>query len=118
MTELNRVDLGSVRIHKQVIAQLAFMAIQEVAGASPIPKDFLCHLKELAGTPCYPGVDVTIDGNHQVMIDVSILVQFGDNIPEVARQVQQMIRETIEKTVEIDLKDVHVNIHGIERRKP
>jgi len=58
---------------------------------------------------------VIIDRNNQVTIEVKVNIRYGMNIPDIARFTQDSVRDAIERTVDIDLKDVNVNIQGIER---
>lgn len=117
MKDFNNVDLGSIKIHKKVLAEVAYSAIEEIDGINPIPRSFIRSLADLLGATNYPGISVSIDKNNQVTIEVKIQVRYGISIPDIARQTQNIVQEAIEKTVDIDLKDVNVNIQGIERGK-
>jgi len=115
MRNLNGVDLGSVKIHKKVIADIVAAAINEVPGVSLMAKDPLASIKEVLGCRGVTGIKVAIEENGQVNIEVKINVRYGINLPDAARQTQEAVRVAIEKTVDIDLKDVNVSIQGIER---
>ena len=117
MIDSSRVDLGSIQIHKKAIADLTFSALSEIDGVSLIPKDALNKLLEYLGEKRYPGIAVTIDKNSQVTIEVKICVRYGINIQDIARQIQEAVRTAVERTVDITLKEICVNIHGIERGK-
>ena len=117
MSGSNQVDLVSIKIHKKVIAEIAVSALEEVDGVSALPKDFIGNLKDLFGCRHYTGVSVSIDKNNQVTVEVKVLIRYGKNIPEVARQAQDAIRAAIERTVDVDLKDVNVSVYGLERGK-
>ncbi len=115
MNEFNKVDLGAITIHKNVIAEIALVAIKEIEGVSLISKDFKNHFLDLIGIKSYPGLCVNVDKNNQVNIDVKIRVRYGMNMLDIAKQAQDAIRSALEKVVEIDLKDINISIHGIER---
>jgi len=116
MKEFNKVDLGSVKIHKKVIAEIAYNAIEELDGIRLGKGNFLNGLAELFNVSSgYPGVSIIIDKNNQVIVDVRVSVRYGINIPDAAKQAQDVVRRAIERTVDIDLKDVNVNIQGIEK---
>ncbi len=116
MRNFGRVDLGSVRIHKKVLADIAHSVIANMEGARMDPGNFVSNLGELFGFRPYSGVGVDIDQNGQVTIDVDVLITPGVNIPLMARQIQDSVRAMVESTIDIDLKDVNVNIQGVERR--
>jgi uncharacterized alkaline shock family protein YloU len=109
------VDLGFVKVHKKVLAGIVASAVSEISGVS-LPKDFLSSLGELMGFRVYPGIAIDIDKNNQVVVEVKICIPYGVSIADIARHTQEVIRAAIERTVEIELKDVNVNIYGIERR--
>ena len=115
MNENTNVDLGSIKIHKKVIAEIALSAIQNIKGVSLVPRNFIGNLCELLGLKDFPGISVTVDKNNQVTVEVKIRVDYGLSVLDIARQTQDVIRESIEKTVDIDLTDVNVNIQGVER---
>ena len=119
MREFNKVgvDLGSIKIHRKAIADIVFSALSEIDGVKLVSKNFIDSLGELIGRKDYPGIAVNVDKNNQVTIDVKICVEYGKSVPDMAMIAQEAIRSAIERTVDIDLKVINVNIHGIERRE-
>jgi uncharacterized alkaline shock family protein YloU len=115
MTELTKIDLGSIKIHKKVLAEIAASAIKDIEGVRLAPPDVIATLAELFGLVRIPGVVITIDKGSQVSIEILIFVKYGMNIPDVARRAQDAVRSAIERTVDIDLKDVNINIQGVDR---
>ena len=115
MIDSNGVDIGSIHIHKKAIADLTYSAICEIDGVSLIPKDLFIKLLEYLGEKKYSGIVVTIDKNGLVAIEVRIRVRYGINIQDIARQIQDAVRSAVERTVDISLKDISVNVYGIER---
>ena len=115
MKEETQVDFGAIKIHKKAIAEIILTAVRDIDGVSFLQQDFWGTLLELAGGRRYPGITVSIDKTNQVLIEVKIRIKFGLNIQETARHVQDMIKSAIEKTVDIDIKDIHVVVYGIER---
>ncbi len=118
MKDLNKVDLGSIKIHKQVLADLIYSSVLTVPGVSLVGKSWEAQAYDLLGVKKYPGIAITIEKDSQVTIEVKVKVRFGLNIHDAARQIQEAIRTAIDKTVDIDLKDINVNIQGIERGEP
>ena len=115
MIEDNKVDLGSIQIHKKVIADIASSAIADIDGVRLVTNDIAGKFSELFGKKNFSGVIIHIDKNNQVVVEVKVSVRYGINIPDIAHIIQDSVRTAIEKTVDIDLKDVNVNIQGIER---
>lgn len=117
-TPFPKVDLGVVQYHRHVIADITKAAVEEIDGVSLIPQEFADNLLELIGIKRCSGVDVYVDQlNNFVSLEVKIVVRYGMNIPETAQQVQDMIRQKFEELTDIDLRDVNVNVQGIQRGK-
>ncbi len=112
-----KVDLGSIQIHKKVIGDIAALAVEEIDGVSLIPKDMGLQFLDLFGHKKTPGVLVSVDKNNQVTIELKVYVRYGINIPEAARQVQDVVRMAVEKSTDVHLREVNVNVQGIERGK-
>ena len=118
MIEENNLNFGSIQVHKEAIADLTFSAISEIKGVSLVPKGPKDSFLEFFGKKRYSGIKVGIDKDSQVSIQIKILVRYGMNIPLVGRQVQEAVRAAIEKTADINIKDIDVNVCGVERGKP
>ena len=112
----NKVDLGSIQIHKKVIGDIAALALNEVDGVSLIPKDLGGQILDVLGRKEAPGVMVSVDKNNQVTIELKVFVRYGMNIPEAARNVQDVVRAAVEKSTDIHLREVNVNVQGIIER--
>ena len=111
----NKVDLGSVQIHKKVIGDIAVAALKDIQGVKLASFGVLHSFFEMFGRKNYPSVLVTIDDEHQVSVELKITVEYGINVPEVARQIQDTVRSAVERMVDVSLREVNVNIQGIER---
>jgi len=115
MSRENKVDVGFVQIHKKVIGDIAASALSEVPGVKLASFGIISTLFEAVGHKNYPSVRVTIDPDNQVSVSIKVSIQYGLNVPDVARQVQDVVRVAVERSVDIDLKEINVNIQGIER---
>lgn len=115
MSRDNKVDIGFVQIHKKVIGDIAVSALQEVPGVRLASFGVISKVCELVGRKNYPSVHVTIDPDNQVSVEIKVAIDYGLNVPDVARQVQDVIRLAVERSVDINLKEINVNIQAIER---
>ena len=117
MKDEHSVDLGQVQIHKKAIADIAFSAMNQVEGVSVLPKDIGNRFLEFLGQKAYSGIRVGIDKDHQVTIKLEIYVKYGINIPEAAKQVQDVVRSAVEQIADLTLKEIHVNVQGIDMER-
>lgn len=115
MKEESRTDLGTIRIHKNVIASIASIAALEITGVKRIGQDFKSGLLELIGKKSLAAIRVEIDKNEEVRIGVPLVIKYGFLIPEVANKVQENIRQALEKMTSLSLKDINIIVQGIER---
>ena len=115
MRKNEKIDLGSVQVHKKVFAEIIASAMDEVDGVSLIEKNIGNKLGEMLGRKDFPGIDVKVDEGDEVTLEVQVVVRYGMNIPDAARQAQRTIKAAIDKTLDINLKDINVNVQGIER---
>ena len=112
---LDNLDLGSVQVHKTAIAEIAYSAATSIDGVSFPFQSITSKLYEYLTLKIYPGVKVDIDENHNISIEVKVIVRFRLNIADIAAQIQETIKNSIEQMVDINLKDINVNVVGVER---
>lgn len=111
----SRTDLGSIRIHKNVIASIAAISAMEIEGVKRIGGDLKSGLFELVGKKWLASIRVEIDRNEEVKIEVPLVIKYGFNIPDIASRVQENIRLAMEKMTSLSVRDINVNVQGIER---
>ena len=108
MEEAGRDDV--VRVSDEVIMTIAGMALAEVKGvASPAP-GFVGGLFSRKGPS--KGIKVETDGN-AVSLDVTVTVEYGARIPDVAAEVQTKLRGAIEEMTGKFVRAVNVTVQGI-----
>ena len=44
-----------------------------------------------------------------------MVIKYGYNIPDTAARVQENVRQALEKMSNLSVKDINVNVQGIER---
>jgi len=115
MRDIQKVDLGSIQIHRYVIADIAANAIAELKGMRLATDDPWGRVQRFLGLKKQPAIRVVVYQNNQVDVNVKVAIDYGLNIPEMAQRAQDLIREAIERAGDIDLKDININIRGIER---
>ena len=117
MSQPQEIDLGSVQVHKKAIADIASSALREIDGVHLVENDFKTTILDILGIKGYSGIVVTEDESRQVSMELKIVVRYGLNVPEIAREVQDLVRAAVLKSIDIHLKDVIVNVQGIEREE-
>ena len=106
--------LGSVKIADEVVGMIAALAATEVEGVHGMPGDVTSELLDKVGVKAAGrGVKVTVNGKN-VKIDISIVMEYGYNIPTTCQQVQDKIKTTVENMTGLEVTDIGVKISGIK----
>jgi len=111
----SRTDLGTIRIHKNVIASIASLAALDVEGVKRVGGDFKSGLMELIGRKSSYAIKVEINKTEEVSLDIPLVIKYGYNIPDIADKVQENIRNSLEKMTNLSIKEINVNVQGIEK---
>ena len=63
------------------------------------------------------GVDV-VESEGGLAIDIYVIVQYGVRISEVAHNLQETIRFEVERSVNVPVTQVNVNVQGVREERP
>jgi uncharacterized alkaline shock family protein YloU len=113
--EESRTDLGTIKIHKNVIASIASLAATEIEGVKRVGGDFKSGVLELISRKTAVAIRVEIDKNEEVKLVIPLVIKYGFNIPDIANKVQENVRNALEKMTNLLIKDININVQGIER---
>lgn len=104
---------GAVHISEEVIVELAKKNLASIAGVQPASQSIASKFG--IGRKSGDGVRVAVEekGSPSVSVDVYLLVKFGLRIPDVAWDVQESIKKTLESYTGYAVKAVNVNIQGV-----
>lgn len=114
MGEYNNDNIGKIRIADDVVASIAGIAAIEVKGVSKltgnISKELVSKLgkKNLAN-----GVKIEISEG-EVTADISLELEYGNNIKKVSEEVQIKVKQAIENMTGLTVKVVNVVVSGIK----
>lgn len=107
-------DTGKVNISDDVVATIAGIAATEIEGVAGMSGSALDAISQKLGAKKSPQkgvkVSVTPDG---AVIDLYIVVSFGVRIPELAWEVQENVKNSVESMTGIDVLKVNVRIEGV-----
>ncbi len=117
MKEENNLDLGSVKIHKRAISDIVALAINEIEGVSLIQRGPLSKFLEYFPQDSLYGVDVHVDDNASITLKVNCVARYGVNIPDLAREIQDVVKIAVRKSLNIEVTSINIYIRGIEGGK-
>ncbi len=113
--EETHTELGTIKVHKNVIASIASIAALEIDGVKKVGGDFKSALLEIIGKKSGSTVKVEFDNNLEVRIIIPLVVKYGFNVPDIASRVQENVRNALEKMTNLVLKDININVQSIEK---
>ncbi|MGI6658120.1 MAG: Asp23/Gls24 family envelope stress response protein [Dethiobacteraceae bacterium] len=115
MSNRMQTEHGEIIISEELIATLAGVAAVECYGlvgmsARAKLKDGIAEL--LGRDNLSRGVEVK-QVEDQLSVDLYIIVSYGTKIPEVAANVQEKVKYTLEKLTGLNVTQVNVHVQGV-----
>ena len=106
---------GTVSFATDVIATIAGLAATEVEGVASMssPSAGLADMFARKSTRnLTKGVRIDLDGSN-VNVDITIVVEYGFPVPDVARGIQENVKKGIETMTGLNVSSVDIHVAGI-----
>lgn len=104
---------GSVNISDEVVSVIASLAASEVKGVVGMVSGVAVGFAELLGMKnLSKGVKITKD-EKGITLDLSIIVEYGAKIPDVAWEVQDKVKNEVESMTGLDIAMVNVSVDSV-----
>lgn len=111
--QLSSEVLGEVRIADSVVANIALLAAKETEGVFDTVGNAANEIMTKVGVKsASKGVRVEIIDS-VVSIDLALIMQYGYNIPNTCKKVQDKVKNSIENMTGLEVSDVRIRIAGI-----
>lgn len=106
--------IGEVKMADEVVTIIAGLAATEVEGVASMGGNITNELVGKLGMKnLSKGVKVTIlEG--VVSVDLTLNIDFGKNILDVSRKVQDKVKTSIENMTGLEVADVNIRIAGVD----
>ena len=112
-----KAENGSINISEEVISTMVRTAITEIDGVAGISNTAGAELAELIGIKTVSkGIKAQIVDD-TIKVDAIILVRYGCNIVNVAKEVQNSVTEAVQAITGIDKAEVNVHVSGVAFEK-
>lgn len=109
-------EIGKVKIDNDVLASIAGIAALKIPGVYEIATSLVGGIAKFIRKSPDVGIKVVLREG-EVSFELSIVVEYGVNIPEVTYQVQKQIKEDVEKMSGLKVSSVDVIVKEIKRTK-
>ena len=105
--------IGEVHIADEVVAIVAGLAATDVDGVASMAGNITNELVSKLGKNLSKGVRVTIlEG--VVTVDLSLNIEYGRNILETSKKVQEKVKSAIENMTGLEVADVNIHIASVD----
>lgn len=110
-------SIGTVKIADDVVAMIAGLAAMEIDGISAMSGNITNELMSKVGVKnLAKGVKVEVFGK-RVKVDISLIVDYGYNIPVISQKVQMKVQAAIQNMTGLEVTDVNIRIAGVNMTK-
>lgn len=119
MAENRTIDAlkhGKVNIADDVIGVIGSIAASEIEGIKALSGTFSEEVMEIIGKKSFnKGIHVEML-DEKVTIDLSVVVDYGSKIHEIAKKVQESVKLAIESMTGLEVIAVNVLVEGINTK--
>ncbi|MGB9680384.1 MAG: Asp23/Gls24 family envelope stress response protein [Thermoanaerobacteraceae bacterium] len=110
-------EFGTIKISEEVVSTIAGLAATEVPGVAGMSGGVVNGLSEMLGRKnLSKGVKVVV-GDKEASVDLFLIVDYGVRIPEVAWNVQESVKNSIETMTGLKVVEVNIHIQGVRMEK-
>ncbi len=104
---------NTIKISNEAVATYAGIAVSEVSGVYGMAGGFAGITEALSGKKnLAKGIKVDVDEKN-AKIDVNIIVEYGARIPDVAFEIQNGVKKSVENMTGLKVLEVNVHVQGV-----
>ena len=108
---------GTILISDEVICTIAAAAVLEVEGVVSLNTNIGSDLAEMLGVKMLgKGIKLTVEESN-VTIECAVVLSYGYDVVEVAKNVQQSVKNAVESMTGFQVERVDVNVSAITAAK-
>lgn len=111
--EVEEIDEGSIKIADEVVGIITGLAATEIDGVAGMSGGLAGGIADMLGRKSLSkGVKVEVN-DQTAAVDVYVIINYGNSIPDVAWKIQDNVKEAIEGMTGLDVKAVNVHVQGV-----
>lgn len=104
---------GSIKIAEEAVASIVSLAAAQIKGVAAMSGSMAAGLTEKLGKKnLAKGVKVEIN-EQDVIVALNIFVEYGVKIPQLALDIQNEVRDTVQTMTGLKVKEVNIYVQGI-----
>lgn len=106
---------NGIEISTDVIAVIAGVAVSEVQGVASMSGGFAGGITEVLSGKKNMAKGIKVEKTENTAkIDVNIIVEYGSRIPDVAFEIQNRVKKSVEGMTGFKVEEVNVHIQGVD----
>ena len=106
-------EMGAVKIADEVVAIVAGIAAMDVPGVAGMSGGIAGGIAEMLGRKnLSKGVKVEVV-EKEAAIDIYIIVEYGYRIPDVAWEIQEKVKKSVETMTGLTVIEANIHIQGV-----
>ena len=107
-----------IKIANDVVAVIAGVAVSEVPGVASMSGGFAGGISEVLSGKKNLSKGIKVDTDEkEVKIDVNIIVEYGSRIPDVAFEIQNRVKKSVENMTGLKVAEVNVHVQGVKTER-
>ena len=112
--EITATENEGIKISNDVVASIAGVAVSEVQGVYSMAGGIAGGISEVFGGKknLTKGIKVEV-GEKETKIDVNIIVEYGTRIPDVAFEIQNRVKKSVETMTGLKVSNINVHVQGV-----
>ena len=119
--EIEQIEDGGsdgIKISNDVVAVIAGVAVSEVPGVASMSGGFAGGITEVLSGKKNLSKGIKVDADEkEVKIDVNIIVEYGSRIPDVAFEIQNRVKKSVENMTGLKVAEVNVHVQGVKTER-
>ena len=105
--------MGTIRITDDVVAIIADIAAMEIQGVVSMSGGIAGGISEMLGRKSLSkGVRVEV-GEKEAKVDLYVIVEYGCRIPDVAWNIQEKVKKSVESMTGLLVPEVNIHVQGV-----
>ena len=109
-----KTENEGIQISSDVVAVIAGVAVSEVQGVSGMSGGFAGGITEVLSGKKNLAKGIKVEINDDIAkIDVNIIVEYGSRIPDVAFEIQNRVKKSVENMTGLKVEEVNVHVQGV-----
>lgn len=118
MVDSDENENNGIKIANDVVAVIAGVAVSEVRGVASMSGGFAGGISEVLSGKKNLSKGIKVDADEkEVRIDVNIIVEYGTRIPDVAFEIQNRVKKSVENMTGLKVTEVNVHVQGVKTEK-